>query len=219
MQLLDPLAVEDVALASGNSLDVAGVDEEHLDAALFEDLVEGNPVDARGLHGDGVDATRLEPVGQRDELVREALELAHGLFVPIIGDRDPVALAPDVDSGGVEVDLLEDSLLSLGALGVRSSILAFHRGLLHDAGGEHPRAGMCRGSTLLNGITGCVSPMRFSQHPRTKLTNGDSPPVARRPQPSGAPPIVVASRTPRPRVFSPRFRGRQAGAELTSRAP
>jgi hypothetical protein len=132
VQLLDPLAVEDVALASRNSLDVAGVDEEHLDAALFEDLVEGNPVDARGLHGDGVDAARLEPVGQRDELVREALELAHGLFVSIIGDRDPVALAPAVDSGGVEVDLLEDSLLSLGALGGRSSTLAFHRGLLHD---------------------------------------------------------------------------------------
>jgi len=48
--------------------------------------------------------------------VREALELAHGLLVPIVGDRDPVALASDVDAGGVEVDLLEDSLLSVGAL-------------------------------------------------------------------------------------------------------
>lgn len=85
-------------------------------------------------------------------------------------------------------DLLEDSLLSPGALGGSFSTLAIHRGLLHDGGQEHPRAGMCRGSTLLNGITQCVSPMRFSQHPRAKLTNGDSPPVARRPRLSGAPP-------------------------------
>jgi hypothetical protein len=145
-----------------------------------------------------------------------------GPIVPILGDRDPVALAPDVDAGGVEVDLLEDSLLSPGALGGSASTLAFHRGLLHDGGEEHPRAGMCRGSTLLNGITRCVSPMRFSQHPRTKLTNGDSPPVARRPRPSGAPLIVTSSDTAATRFLSEVSRapggcGANKALELTGR--
>jgi hypothetical protein len=134
---------------------------------------EGDPIDSRGLHRDRVDAAGLEPVGQRHELVREALELPDGLIVSVLRDRDPVALAPDVDSGGVEVDLLKDLLFTSGTFARSSSALAFHTGLLHDRGEEHPRAGMCRGSILLNGITRCVSPMRLSQHPRTKLTNGD----------------------------------------------
>ena len=40
---------------------------------------------------------------------------------------------------------------------------------------EHPKAGMRRRSTLLNGITPCVSPMMFSRHPRAMLSNGGSP--------------------------------------------
>jgi len=120
VQLLDPLAIEDVGLAPGNSLDVSRVDQEDLDSPLFEDLVEGNPIDPRGLHGHGVDAAGLEPVGQRNECVGEALELAYWLLVTIFGNRDPVAFASDVDSSGVEVDRLEDPLLAPGALG-RSS--------------------------------------------------------------------------------------------------
>jgi len=134
VQLLEPLAVEDVGLASGNSPDVPGIDQQHFDPAFFEDLVERDPVDPGRLHGHRLDPTRLEPVGQREELVREALELAHRLLVPIVGHRDPVALASDVDAGGVEVDLLEDSLLSSGALKGSSSALAFHRELLHGWG-------------------------------------------------------------------------------------
>ena len=49
---------------------------------------------------------------------------------------------------------------------------------------------MCRGSSLLNGVTPGVPPMRLSPHPRAKLLNGDGPPVVRRPRPSGALPSV-----------------------------
>ena len=47
---------------------------------------------------------------------------------------------------------------------------------------------MCRGSSLLNGVTPIVPPVRLSPHPRTKLLDGDWPPVVRRPRPSGARP-------------------------------
>ena len=44
---------------------------------------------------------------------------------------------------------------------------------------------MCRGRNLLNGVTPIVPPVRLSPHPRTKLLDGDWPPVVRRPRPSG----------------------------------
>ena len=42
MQLLEPLAVHDIGLASGDVLDVPRVDKDHLEAPGLEDLVEGN---------------------------------------------------------------------------------------------------------------------------------------------------------------------------------
>lgn len=64
MKLLDPLAVESVGLAAGDVLDVTRVDQVNLETSFFEDFVDGNPVDAGGLHGHGVDAASVEPVGQ-----------------------------------------------------------------------------------------------------------------------------------------------------------
>ena len=58
------------------------------------------------------------------------------MLVSSFGNRDPVALASDVDAGGVEVDLLEDSLLSSGAPSGSSSALAFHRKLLRSLRGQ-----------------------------------------------------------------------------------
>ena len=65
VKLLNPLAVEDVGLAAGDVLDVTRVDQVNLETLFFEDFVDGNPVDAGGLYGHGVDATGVEPVGQR----------------------------------------------------------------------------------------------------------------------------------------------------------
>jgi len=46
VELLQPLAVLHVRLATGHVLDVAGVDQVALDAARFEQLEDGNPIDA-----------------------------------------------------------------------------------------------------------------------------------------------------------------------------
>ena len=51
VEFAEPLTVLDVALAAGDVLDVAGVDEQDLDPAGFEDVVDRDPVDAGGLHG------------------------------------------------------------------------------------------------------------------------------------------------------------------------
>ena len=134
MQLLDPLAVQDGAFAAGHAFHVAGVDEQDLDPARLEDLVEGDPVDPRRLHGDRVNPARLEPGGQRGEIMGETRELPHGLVVPIVGHRHPVARAPDVDARGVQMDLSENLLLVSSALLCLTSVSLRHGGLLGDRG-------------------------------------------------------------------------------------
>ncbi len=49
VQVLQPLAVLHIALASGHVLDVAGVDEADLKAVVLQDLEERDPVDPGGL--------------------------------------------------------------------------------------------------------------------------------------------------------------------------
>jgi hypothetical protein len=46
VQLLDPLAVQDVGLAPRDVLDVPGVDEHDLEAAILENLEDRDPVQA-----------------------------------------------------------------------------------------------------------------------------------------------------------------------------
>jgi hypothetical protein len=123
VELLDPLTVQDVRLAARDALDVEGVDEQNLEAAVLEDLEQGDPVDPGRLHGDGGDAAGLEPVGELEERMGEALELPNRVRVAIFRHRDPVAPRPDVDSGCVEVDLLEKALLAAaGSLRLRSRL-------------------------------------------------------------------------------------------------
>ena len=195
VQLLEPLAVEDVGLAARDAFDGSGVHQQDLESVCFQNLVERDPVDPGRLHRDRLDAAGLEPRGQRFEIVGEAAELSHCRLGPTGGHRHPVARATDVDARRIEMNRLEQLLLSVRArLGAGvSGPLAWHGGLLYRQRVEHPRAGMCRAGILLNGITPGVSPMRLSPHPRTKLANGDRPPVTGRPRPSGAPHSLAAT--------------------------
>ena len=88
MQLLDPLAVHDIGLAARDVLHVPRVDEDDVEAARLEDLVEGDPVDPGGFHRHGGDAAGREPVGEAMEIRREGLERAHGGCVTVRGDGD-----------------------------------------------------------------------------------------------------------------------------------
>jgi hypothetical protein len=65
VELLEPLAVDDVSLATRYAFDVTCVDEQDFEATLLEDLEERNPIHAGRLHGDGLDAADVEPVGER----------------------------------------------------------------------------------------------------------------------------------------------------------
>ena len=108
VQLAEPLAVLDVALAAGDVLDVAGIDQEDFEAAGFEDVVDRDPVDAGGFHGDAGDATRDEPVGEAFEVRGEGPEGLNGRRVPIGRDRHIVLAGAAVDAGDIDLDAVEN---------------------------------------------------------------------------------------------------------------
>jgi hypothetical protein len=116
VELLDPLTVEDVGLAAGDMLHTAGVDEFDVESAFFEDLEEGDPVDASRLHGDGDNSAGREPVRQGVEVGGKGFELADVLAFWIGAGRHggEVGVGADVDASGVGVDLRESGGLTHG---------------------------------------------------------------------------------------------------------
>ena len=116
MESLDPLAVDDVGLASGNMLEATGVDQLDVEAAFFEDLEERDPINAGGLHGDGGDTTLGEPVGEGVEVSGEGIEFSHVAAVGIRAWRhsDEVRVGSDVHAGGLGVELREGGWLTHG---------------------------------------------------------------------------------------------------------
>ena len=71
VEVAEPFAVRDVALAAGEILDVARIDEDHLKAARLEDLEDGNPIDAGGFHRHVGDPAGRQPVGEAMEIAGE----------------------------------------------------------------------------------------------------------------------------------------------------
>ncbi len=47
-----PCRIRDVGLPARQVLGVADIDEHHLEGTIFEQIVEGLPIVAGGLHGD-----------------------------------------------------------------------------------------------------------------------------------------------------------------------
>ena len=74
MQLPEPFAIADIALAPRDVFDVARVDQEDLEATGFEDFIQGDPVDAGRLHRDARHAASREPVGEPMKIGRETPE-------------------------------------------------------------------------------------------------------------------------------------------------
>jgi hypothetical protein len=146
VKLLDPLTVQDIALTSRNVLDVPRIDEHDLEAALFEDLEDRNPVHAGRFHRDRLDLAGPEPVGETMKIGGEGLERAHRFSIPFRRYGNIVSFGSAVDPCGIAIDPLEQGGM-LGFLPTRltaSRAIVSHRQLLHTASVvvEHPGTGV-----------------------------------------------------------------------------
>ena len=68
-QLRQPLAVLHIRLAPGDLFEVLHIDQQHREA-VFQQIVERLPIDARALHGDMRNPERLQPIAQRQQIDR-----------------------------------------------------------------------------------------------------------------------------------------------------
>ena len=91
MQLLQPLAVQHVGLATRHVLDASGVHQHHLEVPLFQHPEQGYPVHAGGLHDHGLHTALRQPIGQTIQVRREGLKLLHRLLRPVGRNRHEMA--------------------------------------------------------------------------------------------------------------------------------
>jgi hypothetical protein len=97
VQIAKPLAIGHIALAAGEILHMAGIDEDDLKAARVEDLEHGNPIDAGGFHRDVRDAAARQPLGQPLQITGERGKGTHRCGVTIGWDGDEMFGGPTID--------------------------------------------------------------------------------------------------------------------------
>src|SRR5271169_2845632 len=103
MQILQPLAIGYIGLASRNILYVVGVDQEDLEPSRLQDLKQRDPVHSRRFHGYGLDVARLQPGRRRVQVFRERQETPHRLRISIPRHRDIDLRRSDIYTRSIQV--------------------------------------------------------------------------------------------------------------------
>src|SRR5271156_1866566 len=98
VKILDPLAIRNVAFASGNALQGMSVDQTHLEAALLQNLIQRYPVNAGGLHRYGANPAHVKPVGQRLQITGEACKHTRSLLISVRRQGNVNLLCPYVNA-------------------------------------------------------------------------------------------------------------------------
>ena len=156
VQLPQPLAVGNVAFAPTHVVHVTGVDQQHLEAALLEHLINRNPVDSSRFHRHGLDPALRKPVCQPLQVGGEGAKLAHRLRVAVRRDCHAVAVLSAVDPGRVGLNAFEQRDSARPLLPATPAFwVVLHLPALHIVGLAEGAAdrGAKRMGNLSNGIT------------------------------------------------------------------
>ena len=113
MQLLKPLGIVDVGLATGDRLGITCVDEHHFHSPSLKNLERRDPIHGGGFHRRCRNPQPFEPIGQAMEVVGEGRERAYRLRIPLFGHRHHVEPRTDIDPGGPRMNHRPLSLLIL----------------------------------------------------------------------------------------------------------
>jgi hypothetical protein len=103
MQILNPLTVRDIALATRYILHVLRIHKKYLEASRLEDLIERNPVHSGGFHRYRSNTAELQPVGQFVQVSCEGAERSHRLLGTLRRNGDEDLFSTDVDPSRVRM--------------------------------------------------------------------------------------------------------------------
>lgn len=101
MQVLEPLAIRDIGLATWHVLHVLCVNEVNFEAARFQHLVNGNPVNAGRLHRHRANPALHQPVGQRMQIASKGGKAADGLRVSISADSNVQFAGANINASSI----------------------------------------------------------------------------------------------------------------------
>ena len=121
-------------------------DQTAWDAAGFERLEERNPIDARGFHGNRLDAAVDEPVRQGVEICGVGTKSADDLLVVAVGHTGHDLMRANVDARGTGIDLahaIERTDFTLGRLCTMAFAQLAHERLLDAITLDHLRSIAC----------------------------------------------------------------------------
>jgi hypothetical protein len=89
-----------------------GIDQANLKALLLQHLEKRNPINPGRFHSDALDLACLEPLAQGDQIAGKDREIAHGPLIPILRHSHPMGIGSHIDSGGVEMHLVQNGPFS-----------------------------------------------------------------------------------------------------------
>ena len=98
-QLLEPLRVVDVGLATRNVLRITRVDQHDFESPGLQDLEQRDPIDTRRLHRNRGDRKPDKPVSKTIQVARKAEERPHWLRIELASTRDPKSVPGLGDRG------------------------------------------------------------------------------------------------------------------------
>lgn len=173
VEVAEPFTIQHIGFARRDVFEMARVDQHHRKSSRLQQLIEGDPIHARGFHRHRADAAGGEPVRQAVQPGRERRKPLHRVLVAIGRHRDIMLGCPAIDPRRIGMDAVQhrrrDTRLRT------ATAMVFHGCLLHTlprASGEQGDGVLCN---LSNGITGDGHRRVTSgtaATPRARLPNG-----------------------------------------------
>src|SRR4051812_22412250 len=103
MELLEPLGIIPISLASRNGLDMACIDQIGNNSGLLQQLIDWDPKDARRFHYNCVDAACLEPGHECLEIDSKGLKCTYWERIAIWRIGNDNCVAADVEASRIGV--------------------------------------------------------------------------------------------------------------------
>src|SRR4029077_11298363 len=107
MQILQPLTVGDVRLASGHILYVTRVDQVNSEPLPFQDLKQGNPVHPRRFHRYGLGVASSRRGRSSLQVCSEDREMSSRLLITIWGHGDVDLRCSYIHTGGIRIKAMQ----------------------------------------------------------------------------------------------------------------